>query len=321
MANDKQQEQHKNKLLPPALTVRSLHRQSLDAYETSAEPLRRLAEKKLSEQSEQTSFPLREENQLKLLHELQLHQIELEIQNAELTKTRDELEAANLELERFNSTVSHDLRQPLTLISCYAQCLQELCDAQTDERFREYLQEIQEISLHMSRRIDYLLSFFGGAHCEPRRKRVDLSGLAKKLATELKLMTLERQVSFKISEGIWVNANPDLCSLVLENLIGNAWKFTGENAEAVIEFGLTRINGKPVYFVTDNGPGFSMADAERLFKPFQRLSSAKAEGYGIGLATVQRIIQRHGGRVWAESVQGEGATFFFTLESTNRRMP
>ena len=96
-----------------------------------------------------------------------------------------------------------------------------------------------------------------------------------------------------------------------ENLIGNAWKFTGENAEAVIEFGLTRINGKPVYFVTDNGPGFSMADAERLFKPFQRLSSAKAEGYGIGLATVQRIIQRHGGRVWAESVQGEGGNVLF----------
>ena len=262
----------------------------------------------------QVPFPLFWENQLKLLHELQLHQLELEIQNAELVKTRDELEAVNIELEAFNSTVSHDLRQPLMLISCYAQALQDICDEQTDERFREYLQEIHESTKLMSRRIAFLLRFSSVAHCEMRRKKVDLSKLVKTLASELKRTSPERHVRFQCAEEIRANADPDLCSLVLENLIGNAWKFTGEQAEAVIEFGTTRIDGEPVYFVTDNGPGFAMADAERLFKPFQRLSTAKAEGYGIGLATVQRIIQRHGGRVWAESVQGKGATFFFTLE-------
>lgn len=271
--------------------------------------------------SRPTSFPQLEENQLKLLLELQMHQIELEIQNAELIKTRNELEAVNVELEAFNSTVSHDLRQPLVLISCYVHTLQGLCDDQTDERFREYLQEIHESTMQMGQRIAFLLRFSSLAHREMRREKVDLSTMAKTLATGLKLTTPERQVRFRCAEGIFVNADPDLCSLVLENLIGNAWKFTGEQEEATIEFGTTLIEGKPVCFVKDNGPGFAMADAERLFKPFQRLSSVKAEGYGIGLATVQRIIQSHRGRVWAESVPGKGATFFFALESTERRLP
>lgn len=262
----------------------------------------------------QVPFPLFGENQLKLLHELQLHQLELEIQNAELVKTRDELEAVNLELEAFNSSVCHDLRQPLVFISCYAQILEDMCDDQIDERFKEYLQEIHESTMQMGRRIDFLLQLSRLAHCEICRKTVDLRTMAKTLASELKLTSPERHVRFLCGDGISVTADPELCRLVLENLIGNAWKFTGDQTETVIEFGTTRIDGEPVYFVTDNGPGFAMADAERLFKPFQRLSSAIAEGHGIGLATVQRIIQRHGGRVWAESVQGKGATFFFTLE-------
>lgn len=259
----------------------------------------------------QVHFSLLDENPLKLLHELQMHQVELEIQNAELIKTRGELETANVELEAFNSTVSHDLRQPLMLISCYVQTLQDMCDDQTDERFRGYLQEIHDSTMQMGRRIAFLLWFPSLGHCGIRRKRVDLSTMAQILANKLKLTSPERHVSFQRVEGLLANADPDLCSLVLENIIGNAWKFTGNHAEAVIEFGATRINGKPVYFVKDNGPGFAMADAERLFKPFQRLSPAKAEGYGIGLATVRRIIQRHGRRVWAESAQGKGGQFLF----------
>lgn len=232
-----------------------------------------------------------------------------------------ELEAANLELEAFNSTVSHDLRQPLVLISNYTYALHELCGEQPDERFMEYLQKIQESTMHMGQRISFLLRFSSVAHCEMRREQVDLSTMVQILAAQLQLATPERHVRFSIAEGIYVDADPELCSLVLENLIGNAWKFSAEQAEAVIEFGITQINGTPVCFVKDNGPGFAMADAEKLFKPFQRLPGAKVEGYGIGLATVQRIIQCHSGRVWAESAPGKGATFFFALESTERRLP
>jgi PAS domain S-box-containing protein len=232
-----------------------------------------------------------------------------------------ELEVANLELEAFNSTVSHDLRQPLTLISCYAEALKDLCDAQADERFKEYLQEIHASTMDMDRRIAFLLRFSSVAHCEMRRETVDLSAMAETLAMELQLTTPKRQVRFSSAKGIRVNADPELCRLVLENLIGNAWKFSAEQAKTVIEFGATQLNGTPVCFVKDNGPGFAMADAEKLFKPFGRLPGSNVEGYGIGLATVQRIIQRHGGRVWAESAPGKGATFFFTLESTDRKLP
>nr|WP_320050499.1 ATP-binding protein [uncultured Desulfuromonas sp.] len=243
-----------------------------------------------------------------------MHQLELEIQNVELIKTRSELEAANVALEAFNSTVSHELRQPLTLISCYAQILEDLCNDQLDRRFREYLQEIQKSTMQMGRRINCLLSFSSADHKKMRREKVDLSALAKTVAKELKLTTPGRHVRFQSIEGISVNADPELCSLVLENLIGNAWKFTGDQEKSVIDFGATQIDGILVCFVKDNGPGFTETDAEKLFKPFQRLAGEKGEGYGIGLATVQRIVQRHGGRVWAESALGKGATFFFTLE-------
>jgi PAS domain S-box-containing protein len=239
---------------------------------------------------------------------------------SDLANRAAELEAANIELEAFNATVSHDLRQPLAQISCYAQALQNLCDAQPDKRLIEYLREIQESTMHMGRRIAFLLRFSNIAHNQMRRETVDLSTMAQTLAAELKLTTPERQVRFRSGEGIRVNADPELCSLVLENLIGNAWKFSVDREEAVIEFDTVQIDGKPVCFVKDNGPGFVMADAEMLFKPFQRLPGSQVEGYGIGLATVQRIIQRHGGRVWAESAPGMGATFFFTLEQTERRL-
>ena len=246
---------------------------------------------------------------------------QLDKMRKDLAARAAELEAANIELEAFNATVSHDLRQPLVIISCYAQALQELCNAQSDENFKRYLREIEESTMHMGRRIASLLRFSSGAHNKIRRETVDLSILAKILVTELNLTTPDRQVQFFSTEGIRVNADPELCGLVLENLIGNAWKFSAGQEESVIEFGTTQVDGKTVCFVKDNGPGFDMADAETIFKPFQRLSGTKVEGYGIGLATVLRIIQRHGGMIWAESAPGQGATFFFTLESTERRLP
>src|SRR5664279_974280 len=130
----------------------------------------------------------------------------------------------------------------------------------------------------------------------------------------LKQADPERQVDFRIPDRMSANADASLMRMVLDNLLGNAWKFTSMREEPVIEFGVTEINGKPVYFVRDNGTGFDMADADKLFIPFQRLPGAEVhKGFGIGLATVERIIQRHGGRIWAEGAAGRGAAFFFTL--------
>ncbi|MBN2645028.1 MAG: PAS domain S-box protein [Desulfuromonadaceae bacterium] len=232
---------------------------------------------------------------------------------SDLSARAAELEAANIDLEAYNSTVSHDLRQPLVIISCYAQFLQELCDNQTNKRFKEYLREIEESAMLMGRRIDFLLSFSSVGHKNLCWEQVDLSAMARELATGLKLTAPWRHVTFRITKGIRITTDPELCRLLLENLIGNAWKFTGEQEEAVIEFGATQIDGKLVCFVKDNGPGFAKADAKKVFSPFQRLPGSIAKGYGIGLATVQRIIQRHGGSVWAESALGMGATFFFQL--------
>jgi light-regulated signal transduction histidine kinase (bacteriophytochrome) len=146
------------------------------------------------------------------------------------------------------------------------------------------------------------------------REQIDLSEMAKKVAAELEQATPENRCSFRISEGITANGDAGLWRIVLDNLIGNAWKYTLNREETIIEFGMTEREGKPVCYIRDNGPGFDMADAEKLFIPFQRLNETAIEGDGIGLATVQRIILRHGGRVWAESGPGMGATFLFTLE-------
>jgi signal transduction histidine kinase len=138
--------------------------------------------------------------------------------------------------------------------------------------------------------------------------------MANAVATDLKLAAPEHRVTFQIATGIVAEGDPDLLQVVLDNLIGNAWKFAGSREGAVIEFGVTEVDGKPACFVRDNGPGFDMALADKLFLPFQRLSGTDIEGHGIGLATVEKIVRRHGGRVWAESKPGEGASFFFTFD-------
>ncbi|MFA7060241.1 MAG: MASE3 domain-containing protein [Pedobacter sp.] len=227
-----------------------------------------------------------------------------------------QLEAANSELETFNRSVAHDLRQPLNVISCYCQAIKELCADNLDEQCKSYLQRSYEATLRMSQLIEALLNFSRMGHVEPRLKRVDLSALVHEITTGLKLTEPERQVDFRIADGISVNADAALLLVVLNNLIGNAWKYTGKQNEAVIEIGGTEIGGKSVYFVRDNGTGFDKADAAKLFVPFQRLPGAEDfKGFGIGLATVERIIQRHGGRIWAEGESGKGATFYFTLQS------
>jgi PAS domain S-box-containing protein len=224
-----------------------------------------------------------------------------------------ELEGANIELEAFNSMVAHDLRTPLTNINAYCQIMQEFCAGQNAE-YKGYVQGIYEATLQMDRLINTLLKFSRTLHAEMHRDKVDLSGIAREVAASLERAETERQVTFRIANGEEVTGDAKLLNIVLDNLIGNAWKYSGNREGTVIEFGVKEIEGKPACFVRDNGPGFDMAYAEKLFIPFQRLPGAEEfKGNGIGLATVERIIKRHGGRIWAESEPGRGATFYFTL--------
>lgn len=250
-------------------------------------------------------------DQARLLHELQVHQVELELQNSELREARDELEAANIELEAFNYSISHDLRRPLTLINCYCQQIEGLSGDQLNES-RELVREIYESTVRMNELIDALLKYSKITRAHVFRKAVDLSSMAQGIVTALS-HTATNCPEFKTSPGIIADGDPVLLRSVLENLIGNAWKYAGHLKGAIIEFGVDKADDKTVFFVRDNGPGFDMAYADVLFLPFQRLNKTDSGGYGIGLATVAKIVRRHGGRIWVESAPNQGAAFFFTL--------
>jgi PAS domain S-box-containing protein len=242
---------------------------------------------------------------------------EVERLNAELAARAGELEAANRELEAFNYSVAHDLRQPLNIISGYCQGIKMLCGSQLQEECKELLQQAYNGTLRMNRLIDALLHFSRLGHVEPRREPVDLSALVHGVAEELKLAHPERVVDFRIADGVTATGDANLLRVVFVNLLGNAWKYTGTTEKPLIQFGVKEIDGVPTYFVRDNGAGFDMAHAHKLFIPFQRLPGAEdIRGFGIGLATVERIILRHGGKIWAEGAPGKGACFFFTLSGT-----
>jgi PAS domain S-box-containing protein len=239
---------------------------------------------------------------------------ELEAANHELEMANSELESANKELEAFNYSVSHDLKKPLTNINGYCQVILHLHADQLNEQTRNYLMDIYSGTLRMNRLIDTLLDFSRLSRCEMVRETVNLSGMAMELAAELRLAEPERPVTFKIADGILAYGDAGLLRVAMGNIIGNAWKYSARKETTTIEFNMMGHEGKPVYFIRDNGAGFDMADADRIFNPFQRLHSRdEYAGNGIGLAMVQRIIQRHGGRVWAKAKPEEGATFFFTL--------
>ncbi|HEY6872699.1 MAG TPA: response regulator [Geobacteraceae bacterium] len=234
----------------------------------------------------------------------------------ELRELNDQLEAANKELEAFSYTVSHDLRAPLTGISGYCQLLAEFSAGSLDEQGKEFVREIAGAADRMDQLITTILNFSQLTRKAINRETVDLSRLARSVSRDLLLRNPERTVTFRIAEGVMADGDAKLLRVVLENLLGNAWKYTGTRHGAVIEFGVLEQGGEAVHFIRDNGVGFDMASAERLFGAFQRLHDAEEfEGIGIGLATVERIIQRHGGRVWAEGEEGKGATFYFTLGS------
>ncbi|HEX9024542.1 MAG TPA: PAS domain S-box protein [Geobacteraceae bacterium] len=239
---------------------------------------------------------------------------ELEATNRELETTNRELEAANSELEAFNYSVSHDLKKPLTNINGFCQVILHLNSDNLGDQNRKYIEDIYSGTLRMNRLIDTLLDFSRLSRCEMVREAVDLSAIAAEVAAELRLSGQKRKVTFRIADGICAYGDPALLKVVLGNIIGNAWKYSSGKEDTLIEFAVTEVEGKQALFVRDNGAGFDMAHADGLFMPFHRLHSREEfPGHGIGLAMVQRIIQRHGGRIWAEAKPGEGATFYFTL--------
>lgn len=241
----------------------------------------------------------------------QVTQTELERMVAERTL---ELARANQELEAFSYSVAHDLRAPLRSIDGFSQMLLEDYADKLDAEGKGYLQQVRGSAQQMGRLIDDLLMLSRVTRSELRHKRVDLTALARSVLARLQKNEPERRAELVVSDGLVADGDAGLLGIVLENLLGNAWKFTGRCPMARIEFGARHEQGRPVFFVRDNGAGFDMAYADKLFGVFQRLhSAAEFEGTGIGLATVQRIIQRHGGRVWVEGEVGRGATFFFTL--------
>ena len=248
--------------------------------------------------------------------EIKLAGKEIEILNTDLAARAAELEAANNELGTFNYTVAHDLRQPLNLVGMCCQSIKLLCGDQLKEECMAYVQDAYNATMGMDRLIGALLNFSRMGHVEPQREMVDLGKLAHEVAQSLKLIEPERQVDFRIADGIVANGDANLLRVVLDNLLGNAWKYSSMIEKAVIEFGVRDIGGGLTYFIRDNGAGFDIMDADKLFAPFHRLPGAEtSKGFGIGLATVARIIQRHGGKVWAEGETDKGATFYFTISA------
>ena len=252
---------------------------------------------------------------LRMLTERRRAAYQISALNADLQRWAAELEEANKELEAFSYTVSHDLRTPLSSIDGFSQALLEDYAATLDARGQDYLQRICEATQRMADLIDALLDLSYVTRAELVWETVDLSALARAIATDLQRYEPTRQAEFAIADGLVAHGDARWLGVVLENLFSNAWKFTVKQPQARIEFGsLSQHEGSLVFFVRDNGVGFDMAYADKLFRAFQRLHGRmEYPGTGVGLATVQRIIQRHGGRIWAEGAIGQGATFFFTL--------
>jgi PAS domain S-box-containing protein len=232
-----------------------------------------------------------------------------------LQRNSRELEATNKELEAFSYSISHDLRAPLRTLDGFSEAVLQDYGDRLDENGRDYLYRIRKASQKMSQLIEDILKLSRITVSDTNRDEVNLSDLVESIADDIKDNRPERQVDFVIQPGITTQGDIKLLEVALRNLMENSWKFTNKSPRARIEFGVNSQNGKQVYFLADNGVGFDMKYAERLFQPFRRLHSDKEfPGTGIGLATVQRVIHRHGGRIWADSKVGGGATFYFTLE-------
>ena len=243
--------------------------------------------------------------------ELELHRDHLE----ELVQERTaELKTLNKELESFCHSVSHDLRAPLRAIDGFSLAVLEDYADKLDAEGQEHLQRVRGGAQRMGELIDDLLMLSQVSRAEMHRHTVDLCALSATVMDRLEQSESSRKVEQVVAPGVNVQGDRNLLEIVMDNLLSNAWKYTGKTEDPRIEFGVKQQDGKSVYFVKDNGVGFDMKYAEKLFGAFQRLHKEEDfPGTGVGLATVQRIVHRHGGRIWAEAKEGKGATFFFTL--------
>jgi signal transduction histidine kinase len=251
---------------------------------------------------------LREKNELGMLA------ASMDGMAARLQSRTEELQTLNREMEAFNYSVSHDLRAPLRGIDGFSQALQEDYAERLDEAGRDYLQRVRQAAQRMGHLIDDLLRLSRISRQQINFRPVDLSAMAENVVFELKQRDSRHQPEIAITPGLNARGDKDLLRIVLENLLGNAWKFTSQTPGARIEFGQESKEREQVFFVRDNGAGFDMAHADKLFTPFQRLHTVgEFPGTGIGISLAQRIVHRHGGRIWASGALQQGATFYFTL--------
>jgi signal transduction histidine kinase len=251
------------------------------------------------------------------LADIRLAQHHIKSLNADLAqkvaRRTAQLEDLVKEQEAFSYTVSHDLRAPLRHINGFSTILQEELGSDMTPQCRDHLQRICNASRKMGMLIDDLLEFSRINREEMKHERVDLSKTAVEVVEMLVETEPERKVEVMIASDLMAEGDATLLRMVLQNLLGNAWKYTGKAPAARIEFARTDVDGEEVFYVKDNGAGFDMQYKDKLFAVFQRLHGSEYEGTGIGLATVERIVRRHNGRIWAESAVGEGAAFYFTL--------
>jgi two-component system, sensor histidine kinase and response regulator len=303
-------------LLSKVLAFLELHRQRAEiqrqtnrlegVVEERTAELKRVNERLMTEIADRS----RAEEEVRKLNE------DLELLVSERTR---QLEAVNKELEAFAYSVSHDLRAPLRAVEGFSQALLEDYRAALDGRGQDYLRRVSGEARRMAQLIQDLLVLSRVTRAEMNLQRVELSALAQEVIKMLRQGEPARRVNVAIQDGMTVQGDSRLLRQVLENLLGNAWKFTSRREGGRIELGAHRQDGIMTYFVRDNGAGFDMEYADKLFVPFQRLHGMNEfPGTGVGLSTVQRIISRHGGRAWAEGKVGEGATFYFTLGDTSR---
>jgi light-regulated signal transduction histidine kinase (bacteriophytochrome) len=241
------------------------------------------------------------------------------VERSKLARIVTELEVANKELQAFSDALAHDLRNPLLIVTNFSHQLHETLDDSLNEQQKEDLQRIRAAGRHMVHIVDDLRDLADVNRVELTRREVDLSSLAREIIDDLSVLVPDRDVRFEAEPGIMALGDKTLLRILLSNLLQNAWKYTGPSDDAWIELGVVEDEDDvPIYHVRDNGIGFDNADREVIFKAFERLHTRlEFAGSGLGLATVERIVRRHGGQVWGEGVLGEGAVFRFTLGSSS----
>jgi light-regulated signal transduction histidine kinase (bacteriophytochrome) len=249
-----------------------------------------------------------------MVAELKCAQNQIELLSRGRQARNTALEAVNKELESFSYAVSHDLRSPLRSIHGFSEALRRSAEPKLSPEEISWLQKISDAAARMDRLTEDLLRLSRITRSQLKREPVDLTLLAREVVHELRQTDPQRDVVFAISDGLRIQGDPVLMRVALTNLLANAWKYTSRRESALISFGSEQRDGRTIFCVRDNGAGFDMLYASKLFAPFQRLHSTREfPGSGVGLACVARVIHKHGGRIWADARTGEGAAFFFTV--------